>query len=393
MQVMRITKAMVAQKRPSLLSREQNLSYNATLATEIGDRQATLLQQIQYWLEINERSNNPGHYRDGRWWTYNTYEDWQKGNFPHWSITTIRRLVNDLEKRGLILSCQPYKSSGNQTKWYSIDYEAYAHMEAGIYDRLEAETLISSDVSKMNRRVSKMDSRMSKMDNSYIDPETTPETSSETNSPRTAFSKNAHAPGSAFSSKSAARMGEELFSNSGKEKPEDNCTSLTKTIGTDNQVANDGHIPNSQSQKPSAESSRKPDKPRRRNLFDGSQPLECDHNGWIQLPSVSASCPELRDRISKMKAKTMARMTAWLVQNYAESLGLDISEDDQGKFWISGLDFDDEPWEKFLGKDSPMPVRMMRDILVDRELIFQEEFNEQLEDFFWKDWDRFMEAA
>ena len=66
------------------------------LATEIGLNEAIVLQQIHYWL------NQSSHNRDGKKWIYNTYDDWNK-QFPFWSVMTIRRVINSLEKQKLIL--------------------------------------------------------------------------------------------------------------------------------------------------------------------------------------------------------------------------------------------------------------------------------------------------
>ena len=132
----------IAQDRPSLLSRERCLTLSPTLAVLIGDRQALLLQQLQYWLEINEKSNNQSNYRDGRWWTYNTYEAWIEQNFPFWSVRTLRRLMADLEERGLVLSQKFESSDWKQRKWYTIDYDAVDALET-------PETVEKSDVVKM----------------------------------------------------------------------------------------------------------------------------------------------------------------------------------------------------------------------------------------------------
>lgn len=49
------------------------------LAKILGLNEALVLQQINYWLEINKKKNNNFH--DGRYWTYNTLKEWQE-EFP-----------------------------------------------------------------------------------------------------------------------------------------------------------------------------------------------------------------------------------------------------------------------------------------------------------------------
>lgn len=81
-----------------------------------GDREAIVLQQLNYWLhskwakEIN-----------GRMWIYNTFENWQKDNFPWLSLPTVKRIFTKLEKKGLIITGNFNKAGFDKTKWYSID--------------------------------------------------------------------------------------------------------------------------------------------------------------------------------------------------------------------------------------------------------------------------------
>lgn len=85
------------------------------LAIEIGLNEAIILQQIHYWL------NQSNHNHDGKKWIYNTYDDWNK-QFPFWSVMTIRRAINSLEKQNLILIANYNKAGFDKTRWYSINY-------------------------------------------------------------------------------------------------------------------------------------------------------------------------------------------------------------------------------------------------------------------------------
>ena len=85
------------------------------LAKEIGLNEAIILQQIHYWL------NQSSHNHDGKKWIYNTYDDWNE-QFPFWSVMTIRRVINSLEKQKLILIANYNKAGFDKTRWYSIDY-------------------------------------------------------------------------------------------------------------------------------------------------------------------------------------------------------------------------------------------------------------------------------
>ncbi|MFA5436296.1 MAG: GIY-YIG nuclease family protein [Candidatus Neomarinimicrobiota bacterium] len=80
------------------------------LAVAIGLNEAIFIQQLHYWSRKS---------KDG--WVYNTYEQWQKDNFPFWSVPTIKRIVYSLETKELIISKQP--DSFDRRKYYAIDYD------------------------------------------------------------------------------------------------------------------------------------------------------------------------------------------------------------------------------------------------------------------------------
>lgn len=87
------------------------------LAVALGLNEAIFVQQLHYWMKKSE------HYIDGHRWVYNTLKEWQK-QFPWWSTTTIGRVINGLERKGILLSANYNENSYNKTKWYTIDFEA-----------------------------------------------------------------------------------------------------------------------------------------------------------------------------------------------------------------------------------------------------------------------------
>ena len=60
---------------------EQPIVANKILAREIGLNEALILQQINYWIEINKKSGN--NFCDGRYWTYNSIRAWQEKAMPN----------------------------------------------------------------------------------------------------------------------------------------------------------------------------------------------------------------------------------------------------------------------------------------------------------------------
>lgn len=110
-----------------LLLDSQPLIIIPELATKIGLNEAIVLQQLHYWLEINRQTKK--NYRNGYYWVYNTYEEWQK-QFPWWSIITIKRIFASLEKPNkkkdygsLVVSDNHNRLGIDRTKWYRIDYK------------------------------------------------------------------------------------------------------------------------------------------------------------------------------------------------------------------------------------------------------------------------------
>ena len=99
------------------------------LAQITGVHESLLLQQVHYWI------NKSGKYIDGKYWIYNSYNDWHK-QLKCLSCNQIRRAFESLEKKGLIISKKMKSSRFNHTKWYTIDYDKVKAIvpSAGIAD-------------------------------------------------------------------------------------------------------------------------------------------------------------------------------------------------------------------------------------------------------------------
>lgn len=110
----------------SILFNENPLTVNTELARKIGLNESIVLQQIHYWIKINEKAKR--NYKGGYYWTYNTFEEWQE-QFPFWSLSTIKRIFAKLEKAGLIITGNYNKLKTDRTKWYRINYQALETLE------------------------------------------------------------------------------------------------------------------------------------------------------------------------------------------------------------------------------------------------------------------------
>lgn len=122
----------------ALINKDDLRVFNSTLAAEIGVNEAIALQQIHYWLVINEKKEN--NFIDGRYWTYNTYTDWMKESFPFWSKSTVIRAMKGLKKQNLITTTSEYnKKDYDDTLWYTINYDILEEISEKIYNNTPSE--------------------------------------------------------------------------------------------------------------------------------------------------------------------------------------------------------------------------------------------------------------
>ncbi|MBZ8125615.1 hypothetical protein [Bacillus thuringiensis] len=121
-------------KTSSLLFDEAPLLVRPEMAKRVGLNESIVIQQVHYWLENKRKSTKPKDlekertYRDGRFWCYNSYPEWQE-QFPFWSQKTIERIFSNLEKNGILISGVFNEWKADRTKWYTIDYEALDRYE------------------------------------------------------------------------------------------------------------------------------------------------------------------------------------------------------------------------------------------------------------------------
>ena len=106
---------------------------NTTLANEIGLNEAIVLQQINYWIEINKKAGK--NYYDRKYWTYNSIKSWHEKNFKFLSVETVRRVFTKLEKSGFIITGNYNKDPRDKTKWYTINDKKLEELYFEVEDR------------------------------------------------------------------------------------------------------------------------------------------------------------------------------------------------------------------------------------------------------------------
>jgi len=122
---------------------EKAIMIKPELAALVGINTAAILSQIEYWLKVLESrpQNFKDHFTDGRWWVYNTYEQWQKDNFPWMSVPTLQRAFYKLRDEGLIITRE--HENFKKGIWVTINYDKLGELIAGFYSHQNDEQTVS----------------------------------------------------------------------------------------------------------------------------------------------------------------------------------------------------------------------------------------------------------
>ena len=144
-----------------LLFDEQPIVFDRTLAREIGDRHATVLQQVHYWIEVNRKKKNKEVYKDGYYWTYRSIKKWHEEEFDYLSFSTVRRTFDDLIEDGYLITGEYNKFGADRTKWYRVNKDKISKL----YEKITNEKHLS-DMTNANAQNEQME--MSKMSSSEM---------------------------------------------------------------------------------------------------------------------------------------------------------------------------------------------------------------------------------
>ena len=177
-----------------LLYTKEPIVINPIAAEVLGVNEAIIVQQIHYWLNINEKAKINFH--EGRYWTYNTYENWQKTNFRFLSVSTLKRIFKKLVTKGILITDNFNKAKYDRTLWVTINYEKLDELlskyeeenknekSEEIEENVEISTKYQNDTMSNSNKVSKWNYgkyQVDTMESSKLTPPI-PETNSETNS-------------------------------------------------------------------------------------------------------------------------------------------------------------------------------------------------------------------
>ena len=141
-----------------LLFDEQPIVFDRTLAREIGDRHATVLQQVHYWIEINRKKKNKEVYKDGYYWTYRSIKKWHEEEFDYLSFSTVRRTFDDLIEDGYLITGEYNKFGADRTKWYRVNKDKISKLYEKITNEKHLSNMTNANAQNEQMEKSKMSS-------------------------------------------------------------------------------------------------------------------------------------------------------------------------------------------------------------------------------------------
>lgn len=114
-----------------------NHSFNTELAALYGVDEAILIENFAFWIRKNEA--NGKFFYEGRYWTYNTVGAFAK-LFPYWSAGQVRRILQSLIKKDVLVTGNFNQSAYDRTMWY-----AFTDSFISILNNLNLHLLISQN--------------------------------------------------------------------------------------------------------------------------------------------------------------------------------------------------------------------------------------------------------
>ncbi len=138
-----------------LLFDEHPLILSPTLAKELGNlNEAVFVQQLHYWLENKKQAGK--NFFDGRYWVYNSVEEWLK-QFPWLSSATLRRTIDSLVNKGFVIRGNFNRQKLDRTIWYTINYEKIMEIDKKAKEQKdeEARIALNNSQSETNNEVQK----------------------------------------------------------------------------------------------------------------------------------------------------------------------------------------------------------------------------------------------
>lgn len=93
-------------------------SFNGEIAALYGVDEAVFIHNMYWWIRKNEV--NGRHFYDGKSWTYNTMQAFSD-LFPFWTKKQVRRIIDNLKAKGVLLVGNYNEKAFDRTQWYALD--------------------------------------------------------------------------------------------------------------------------------------------------------------------------------------------------------------------------------------------------------------------------------
>ncbi|WP_051041090.1 hypothetical protein [Fibrisoma limi] len=101
-----------------MIERSNVHSFDVALACEVGVEKAILLGNILFWIHENEQRNSQAHFRDGRYWTYDTGKN-LSSKYPYLTEKSIYRWLKELSVDGWIVTARYNDHQLDKTTWFA----------------------------------------------------------------------------------------------------------------------------------------------------------------------------------------------------------------------------------------------------------------------------------
>jgi hypothetical protein len=92
-------------------------SFDVQEAVEYGLNESIMIWNFRFWIVKNKANNR--HFYEGRTWTYNTHEAFQR-LFPFWTKDQVRRVLEKLLEKNVLIKGNFNANSYNKTSWYAF---------------------------------------------------------------------------------------------------------------------------------------------------------------------------------------------------------------------------------------------------------------------------------
>lgn len=101
---------------------QMNHSFDTDIAIAHGVNEAIFIENVRFWIAKNKA--NGKHFHDGRYWTYNSIKAYAQ-LFPYWSVSQVRRIIESLQSKGILLVGNYNENTYDRTQWYALNEQIH----------------------------------------------------------------------------------------------------------------------------------------------------------------------------------------------------------------------------------------------------------------------------